>query len=83
LGGGGALWTTAAAAPDAPPARPDAGDPALLACPVSLVFTPPDHAGRVSAVPRPVRCRWSGRVALHPTAGTRDHPGGANAPDPH
>ncbi|MGH3513177.1 MAG: hypothetical protein ACRDRB_12975 [Pseudonocardiaceae bacterium] len=36
LGGGGALWTTAAATPDAPPAQPDAGDPALLACPVRL-----------------------------------------------
>ncbi|MGH3847410.1 MAG: hypothetical protein ACRDR6_26135 [Pseudonocardiaceae bacterium] len=73
LGGGGALWTTAAAAPDAPPAQPDAGDPAPLSRSPG-VFTAPDHTGRASAVPRPVRCRWSGQVALHPTAETRDHP---------
>ncbi|MGH3904170.1 MAG: hypothetical protein ACRDTE_08275 [Pseudonocardiaceae bacterium] len=46
MAGGGALWTTAAAAPDAPPAQPDRVIRSLVLRPRPEEFSLPDHAGR-------------------------------------
>ncbi|MGH3778397.1 MAG: hypothetical protein ACRDRR_22085 [Pseudonocardiaceae bacterium] len=72
------LWTTAAAAPEAPLAQPDPGDPVTVAPPLAWKvprgrITPVERA----RVPRPVRHRWPGR-GTPPTGGDTHHPERAN-----
>lgn len=81
MGGGCALWTTAAAALDAPPARPDPGDPVTVAsCLVLTVLrnrTTPVGASALAPTGPPSVVRPS---RAPPTGGGTPHPAPARCP---
>ena len=82
MGGAARLWTTAAAAPDAPPARPDPGDPVIVAVASGLAVFPAGSrrsgergapAGPRSVV-RPSRAPPTGGDTPYPRDVLRDAP---------